>query len=226
MMRRMSLFPLISVLAYTTALATTGGRDSNVPATRIYTYATTLLPNVGYTIRTFGLSTGADTVLHVQSYPSGLYLAGNDDVSGLDLSSSVYISSSSSSRQVWIVVRAYSAGSGGAATLGIKPDGQSESIQAFYFESGYERDLSATGAPYQTEFMGVEQQGGTPDAVILVTSDDPAHAIAFDDDDGIDTMPWVRLTQANGQVCTGAFCRVYIGRRTQTTGAPDQITLV
>src|SRR5262245_8194113 len=101
-------------------LASAAGKYPVAQASRVH-FTVLTIPAAGATIETLNLSSGGDTVLHVQN-PAGTFLAGNHDFNG-SVRSSVTIGASASSRSVYVLVRSYSSNAVGTATLRFSPVG-------------------------------------------------------------------------------------------------------
>ncbi|HVG57081.1 MAG TPA: hypothetical protein VNA24_00900, partial [Hyalangium sp.] len=135
----------------------------------------------GYTIETLNLSPGADTVLHVQDV-QGNYVDGNDDCGTRNASCSglrswLHIPAAMVPRTVRIIVRAYSALSGGTATLRITPSFGVPTDVAIAFTGGYRKSLPSFQV--SSHFMTTEEQGGSADTILLITSGHAGRAISF-----------------------------------------------
>lgn len=192
--------------------AATGGRTVDIPTTPIYTLQHTIPANVGVTIETMNLSPYSDTVLHVQNYPSGSFLAGNDDV-GTSPRSRLTIGAVSYSREVWVIVRAFSQYYTGTCTLRFTPT--SGSVQDYPVTFGGYMFVAPANLVSGTHVLTVEQQAGTNDTVLLVVSNTDANAIAFDDEDGVGSMSWLHMSTA-----CGSWCYFMIGRfQSSSTGS-------
>lgn len=181
------------------------GVENGRYAGRIYVLQSILLANQSYTIETLNLSTGADTVLHVQSRPSGEYLDGNDDCGSRLAGCTGYrsyltIPSSSTTRNVWIIVRGYGPSSGGTGTLRITPAGSTPINFPISFTGGYKKTFSTIRAA--AHFRTVEELGGLSDTVLLVTSQRADRVAAFDDDNGVGNMSWAHLNEFCGSSCS------------------------
>lgn len=184
----------------------------NVNATSLFFQSLTVSAS-GATIETLNLSAGGDTVIHVQDGTTGGFVAGNDDFSGL--ASKVTIPSSFAGRTVKVIVRGYASTTGGSATLRITNGGAPfDNSITFGGDVEFLGAGLATGARIQT----VEQQFGSTDTVLLALSGDPKTGIALSDDEGVDMMSSVTLSQ----VCT-APCRLVIG--TYPSRMPGQTTV-
>lgn len=203
---------LSSVAGMSAASAASGGQSGT--ATPLEWRTATLDPNVSYTISTSSLSSGADTVIHVQN-ADGSFLAGNDDFGGT-FASSVTIPASSSARTVTIVVRAWSALSTGTATLQIVPSAGTAQTFPIVVSSGLIVPIGSYVA--NTRVTGVEVQQGTHDAAVLLLSGSSAHASSFDDDSGIELMPMLYAREA----CT-AGCTLIIGSHPQEGNKPVRV---
>jgi len=200
---------VVIALSTSGAMAGTGGRVPGQSARYMYSRTYTLAANVGYTIRATA-SGASDPVLHVQSRPSGDFLAGNDDYNGTR-SSSVTIPAVGYARDIWIVVRAYSNVYEGIATLEIDPTVGSTIAYQIAVKAG-----TVNYKTYQpgSHFFTVEEQGGSNNTIILALSGTAANAIAFDDDDGVGAMSWIHTPVA----CT-SNCKILVGQRFLTTDA-------
>lgn len=208
---------ICTVLAFAprVALAGSGGLQKGIRATHIFSRAITLQANRSYTIETLNLSSGADTVLHVQTRSAGDYLDGNDDCSTRlagcsGFRSYVSIPASNVLRNVWVIVRSYGSQSGGTATLRITPSGLAAQDSNIDFRLGYKKSFTAFRA--SSHFFSVEERGGSRDTVLLVTSGATSRAIAFDDDDGVQNMSWVHVNEA----CS-SNCAVFVGALSNST---------
>lgn len=188
------------------AFAGTGGREKARFASHMYHLYVQALANTSYTIETLNLSSGADTVLHVQD-ASGGFVAGNDDYL-FSPRSLVTIPSSSQLRGLRIFVRAYSLLSAGTATLRITPSGGIPADYSIRFQSGYKKTFSSFRSG--THFFTVQEQGGTSDTIMLVTSGGTSRAIAYNDDSTVGSMSWIH---ANEDCSSG--CSVLVGSYSQ-----------
>jgi hypothetical protein len=187
--------------------------DANVMATPVAVVFYNLEANSAYTIETLGLSTGSDTVLHVQRYDplqGNPFLAGNDDSGGTR--SLVNIAAAATLRQVYVVVRAYDNNSGGTATLRITRQGFSS--QDFAITFGGVKRLIPSGLEPKFDVFTVEKQGGAANTVVMVL-DGTAFGMSFDVDDGVGGMSWLRQAAA----CPSSTCYVVVGTR-QGVGFP------
>jgi hypothetical protein len=207
---------VLALAASGIAGAATGGRARDLPATPIFLWPMTLDANTSYTISTTSLSPAtADTVLHVQDAddPNGGGIAGNDDFNGT-LASGLDVPPSPAVRHVMVVVHAYSTASAGTGQLVVQW-ARGTLTQAISF-GGTKYTVPAQIAT--THLYTVQQQGGASDTVMLVSSGSIAHAIAFDDSDGIDKMSWIHINEA----C--APCTVIVGSTApETAGATTLI---
>jgi hypothetical protein len=205
------------------ASAYTGGKVSNISTTVVYNHSLAAAANVSYTVETLNLTpTSADTVIHVQTKPDGDYVAGNDDCCSGTGRSRVTIAASGTSRSLWIIVRAYSNGYGGTATLRITPStgGFTDIPISFggYVLSNSLNSAFPTSFVSQGHFFTVEQQTGANLTNILVISGAAAYASAYDEQDGIGTMSWLHLVTA----CSSG-CKVVIGRTAASTSGPTTL---
>lgn len=195
-----------------TAWAGTGGREKGRSISYMYHLKAALIANRAYAIETFNLSPGADTVLHVQDEQTGGFIAGNDDYF-YDPRSLVWIDPQPATRYVRIIVRAYSPQSSGTATLRITPSTGSVIERQIQFGPGYKRSFSSFRAG--SHFFTIEEQGGTPDTILLVTSGSQSRAIAFDDNHGMGNMSWVHVDEGCSSACSaivGTYNASHAGR--------------
>jgi hypothetical protein len=167
-----------------------------------------LQANTSYTFETTNLVSldpnySADSVLHVQD-TNGNFIAGNDDYNGL---ASRVDYTPTSNQQVYIIVRSYSYNSAGTGTLNFWQNGASVYTQSITFASQI-IDVSASGMAQGTDIMTVEQFNGPRDTVMLINSGGAYHAVAFDDDNGLDLQSFVHLTSA----CPVGDCKIIVGR--------------
>lgn len=197
------------LLTGTRASAQVGMRVVDQPATRIWTQVHSVTAGQQVTFTTLNLSPSGDTVLHVQTYPNGDYVAGNDDYSGL-ASQVTFVPTYSG--LVWVLVRAYQDTSYGTGTLRKTVGGSSTDWPiAFGGRSVSMGALMTMGAVYT-----VQQQGGAYDTVLLSLSS-TAHATSFDDDDGFDNMAY-----SSG----GGHDRVIVGTYSGSESTPQLTTFV
>jgi hypothetical protein len=147
------------------------------------------------TFTTSNLSLGSDTVIHVQDVydPQGGYIAGNDDHIGF--ASEVVVPPVGYWRYLIVIVRSYSQSSQGTCDV--------TSTSSLYGSTTYS-SISFGGA--KTTIGSLQQgahvttaeiQGGAQDTILLtVMQNDPAHAVAYDDDDGVGFMSFVHNNEA------------------------------
>jgi hypothetical protein len=219
MMRTSTLGTLVLLVASATAVsasANPSGRVQGVWMTPMYKTKIWMDANVPFVFETTNLvagsgATSADTVIHIQADDAnGGFLAGNDDYSGLASRVDLTVTTS---QYVNFIVRAYSDTSYGTARANVWRNGviyQSASV-SFAGRSIF----VTTGMPVATHVMTVENFNGPRDSLLVVVSDNAAHAINFDDDDGIDLQSWLHLDSA----CSAAYCRIIYGR--YYNGEPD-----
>lgn len=199
----------IVLFAASRAGAAVGMRVVDQPATRVSVQAHSVTAGQQVTFTTLNLSPGGDTVLHVQKYPDGTYIAGNDDYSGT-ASQVTFVPNYTG--LVWVVVRAYQDSSYGTCTLRKTVGGSSTDWSiAFGGRSVNLGAVMTNGALYT-----VEQQGGANDTVILALSS-TAYATAFDDDDGFGNMAYA---------WGSGHDRVIIGTYGGSESTPQLTTLV
>jgi hypothetical protein len=198
------------------ALAANSGIVAEVPVVgEFYRSYVTQYPGVTWTFTTSNLSAGADTVIHVQNYddPQMGFIAGNDDYSGL--ASQVVVPPAAATRNLLVIVRAYSAASAGTCTFTATPSsgtGNTVNID-FAGQKQYVGDLQL-GAHVST----VEELGGAGDTVMLTVLGYPSyHAVAYNDDSGVGLMSWVH----NNEACPG--CSVIVANYSYVSTANTKI---
>ncbi len=163
----------------------------------------------GWDISTSNLSAGSDTVVHVQdeSDPQGGFIAGNDDWGGLQ--SFVTVPAPAAARTLRVIVRAYSSGSPGTCTVSVSSsDGQNMA----WNDAGFGGSTMWLFGPVGqgTRIQTAELAGGSSDTVMLVIDNgQAAHAVAYDDDDGVSYMSWIRL---GTQCATWPGCFVVLAK--------------
>ena len=92
-----------------------------VEATPVFAERVSLPAGVGAVVEVMDLApAGADPVVHVQGADGG-FLAGNDDLDETTRAARVVLAPEPEAREVWIVVRAYTAATAGTATLRVTP---------------------------------------------------------------------------------------------------------
>jgi hypothetical protein len=190
------LFACAVLLASWSAPAAVGIRQPYVPATRLFTKQISVVAGQSVTLSTLNLSPGGDTVLHIQRYPEGTYLAGNDDYSGV---ASQVSFSAPYTGQLWVIVRSYNDSTFGSGTLRAVVGGSTTDTPITF--GGRRFDLGSTmtnGAIYT-----VQRQGQATDTVLLALSSTEVGA-AFDDDDGFDAMAYAWVAGVN-KVIVGTY---------------------
>lgn len=213
------------IVATSTARAGNGGYRFIDNAPPIFVYYMTIPAFTEAEIETFGLSSGGDTVLHVQDdrdLKSGRSLAFNDDCPAGGMESCITIPASSAAQPVAIVVRAWlnrvtGVPRSGQARLRVKLNGalHYESPAPFDFSGRFENIGPIAGDDQNGADLGGhiwtnEVQKRTMDAVLLVLSpvfEESQEAIAFDDDDGGGKMAWLHLPQSTDRAT------IVVGRR-------------
>lgn len=188
------------------AITGTAARVRDLDATPIFGTSIGANAGVGYTITTSNLAPAtADTVLHVldMTDPNAPFFIGGNDDSGGTLASSVVVAPSSSYRVLRVVVRAFVTARNGTATLTVTRSAGGGSSQSIVF--GGNTFVPSTALAAQAHVMTVEQAGGSPDTVLLVTSGGAANAISLDDDNGVGAMSWLHLNSA----CSS--CTIVVG---------------
>jgi hypothetical protein len=222
-MRRLILFIVAAagMLAGRPALAGSGLDRIDVNGS-LFLFSRTQSPGETLTISTSNLSPStADTVIHVQSLdgPAALFVAGNDDYSGL--SSRVVVPALSTARSLEIIVRAFNSGSGGTCDITVDSSISGPSTFSAMRFGGSLYSLNSLGdashvitaeLPGGTSTANGSLLSGARDTVLLVidtnTPERAGHAITFNDDDGVGFMSWARTPQACGASGAGCFAVV------------------
>jgi hypothetical protein len=207
---------LIVSAASRAASAGAGGilKDASLAGTF---YVRSILQNPGetLTLSTSNLSAGGDTVMHVQDFsPQGGFVAGNDDEPGGVLTSRVTIPPVGSVRFLNMIIRAYNDNTPGTCNVTVTSSLNGTSVfpnvtfggRSYRFAQGFANVLG-TGSHVST----VERQGTGSDTLMLVI-DSTAHALGFNDNDGIGNMSMVRL----GTSCSS--CAVVVAHASATAG--------
>jgi len=204
----------LTILACVTATAVIGVSSASA-SSQVYpnvsvagtmpSFTITQGPTVQWTFTTSAISTGGDTVIHVQNNddPNGGFIAGNDDFINGSYASQVVVPPTGTSRTLRVIVRAYSNASAGSCTLTLTP---STGTPTVYPALSFGGTVQVTDAmPARTHVVTAEAPGGATDTVMLVIGDRAEHAIGYDDDDGVGYMSWIHLPEA----CTA--CSIVIG---------------
>jgi hypothetical protein len=168
-------------------------------------YKTIVGVNANETVRleTFDLSTGADTVLHVQnsSVAHEPFVAGNDDCAPPQRHSCVTLSVSPSPRSFSIYIRGY-AGTSGNARLRVIRNGVT-SLETSTFSFGGKQIPATFNAGSRVATTLIQKE--LSDSVVLLISS-TAVAIAADDDDGAGLASNVRSPSTfSGHIVLGAY---------------------
>jgi hypothetical protein len=205
--RHVAIAILFGALLLTrSASAANGGVLNNTDATYVPFFLQSQSPGVTWTFSTSNLSAGSDTVIHVQDFndAQGAFIAGDDDGNG-GFASRVVVPPAAQTRMLTIIVRAYGALSSGTCTLTATPSSG----------TAWTNSISFAGVPQPVGNLGVgshitmaERQGGATDTVLLAVLDsNRAHAVAFDDDDGVGRMPWMHINEScpSCWLITGTF---------------------
>jgi hypothetical protein len=192
----------------------------------IYRTVFRMKAGLDYVFTTRNLSANADTILHVMSYPSGNFIAGNDNyILGQDpdnpgppvltTASRVIIPAQSVppivDRVVYLVVRSKPGTPSGSGDLELRTQQSGAVISTqtlpIQFSTGALQNVASLAAG--THLTTVERNLGTVDTAILVASiATPELAFGFDDNDGIDGMSFLRL----GTTCVN--CQIVVGTPT------------
>lgn len=184
--------------------------------TGIWVQVESVTAGVPMSFRTMNLSQGGDTVLHVQKYPDGSFVAGNDDYPGLGLASQVTFTPSFTG-QVWVVVRAFGAAHG-TGTLRRILGSSTKDTAITYSGSSLILGEAMTGGVAYT----VEEQQGAGDTVLLALSS-TSHAVAFDDDDGFGYMSFLSIS--SGDLCSPS-CSLVAGTYRGSPTAAQSVTAI
>lgn len=195
------LVSLLLLLSQSRADAAPLGGTVQVTNTNVTSMFVTYLsqaPGETWTFTTTNLSSGADTVINVQDANSsdGNFVAGNDDSVGL--ASHVVVAPVANARVLAVIVRAFNLGSGGTCVL----------LQSSSVSGDSTVSLNLGGAAAASVFNNlaagahvttVERAGGSKDTVLLLYSPGaPAHAVGFDDDDGVANMSSIHVPEPCG----------------------------
>ncbi|HEV7239698.1 MAG TPA: hypothetical protein VGQ36_10690 [Thermoanaerobaculia bacterium] len=215
---RLGLAAFASLLSVA-AIAGQGG-EGIVSAPRIFNRAFHLPAGTKIQFSTHSLSSGSDTVIHVQNRddPNGGFVAGNDNCATGVLHSCVTVAATGTPRNLVVLVRADNSSRGGTATLRTVIDGGIPSDEAIDFGVAVIGlgSLLATSHVFTTRLLGT---GAASDSILLLVSGvDGGNAIAFDDDDGIERMSWLH----NDVAC--AACKIVVG--SYSTGTAGQVKVV
>lgn len=193
-----------ATLVSQTALAVVAIRTQAQPATGVHSHLLGVTLDVPVTLRTMSLSTGADTVLHVQRYPEGTFVAGNDDYPGLGVASQVTFTPKFTGL-VWVVVRAYNDTTFGTGTLRTIVSNNTTDAAVSFGGRRIQLGASMTFGSLAT----VKEQGGATDTVLLVLKS-TEHAVMYDDDDGFGAMSYVWMPGSDPCTGTGS-CIAIVG---------------
>ncbi len=209
MLRKLGWSAILAAAVLTTrsAGAANSGKNNyaNVSGTffRLLVYQN---PGVTWTFTTSNLSPiGSDTVMHVQAWddPQAGYIAGNDDYAWPSLASQVVVPPTATTRPLLVLVRSYGSASAGTCDFTATPSSGSPDFHpgvSFGGEGFYVADLQQSA-----HVMTAQNMGAAGDTIMLTFSqNNPAHAIAYDDDDGTELMSWVH----NNEACPS--CYAYI----------------
>ena len=210
-----ALASLVILVLASRAEAGAAGREIGRSATYIYSVRYVLQANKSYVVETLDLSPGADTILHVQASPAGDYVDGNDDCGTrlprcVGSRSWLSIAASPVRRNVVLIVRAYSTSTGGTGTLRVTPYGSPAVNYPISFTAGTKKTFRSIRQ--HAHMLTVEEQGGSADTILIVTSATPASAIKYSDDHGVGLMSWVDMPQS----CTTS-CAAIVGARSIST---------
>lgn len=175
-----------------------------------------LNPNESYTFETLNLSPAGDTVINVQDYYTGGFVDGNDDCNTRLSTCSgrrsyLTIAPSGGTRYVWVIVRSYNEGTTwDSATLRVTEGTHPPNDYSVNFTGGYHE--YSPSFPSGTHFVTTQEPNNTvDDTVMLVTTWDPGHGMAFDDDSGTAWMSGLHMTKS----CSS--CYVILGGYSQGT---------
>lgn len=189
------------------AHASCGGRQVVRGATPIHIDSAFVPANTSATFETFNLSSGSDTVLHIQNAedPNGGFVGGNDDCAGL--ASCVTLAPVGFARYLTILVRGFTDGTGGQAQLRRNIGGSVVESPAFEF-GGKIVPLSSDvlQAASGREVFSTRIQKQASDSVLILLGNQAAEAVAWDDDDGVDFMSRLTFTgNTTGRIIAGVY---------------------
>jgi hypothetical protein len=186
----------------------------NVSAGPIYYRFYEIKANRSVTIQTSGLApVGADSVIHVQDYLTGVFVGGDDDSAG-GFASKVVLSTSPLVRGIWIYVRSFSATTGGSATLTVN-DGVSLETFNITFSGQNVAGGPSDGTAYLpgSRFTTVERGlNGVDDSVILVVNkNNISEAVDSDNQSGVGGMAMIEFTSGQPQCVQSGGCFLVVG---------------
>ena len=185
----------------------------------IFRYPITQGPTEDLTFTTSGLSTGSDTVIHIQDAddPQNGFLAGNDDYAFPALASRAGVNATGGYRHLLVLVRSYGASSQGTCTLTTLSSTWGAWDTAVTF-GGAKHYLGGNTLQAGAHVSTVERQGGATDTVLLLGSGF-AYGHGFDDNDGVGEMSFVH----NPSTATGPYA--IVGHASGTAG-PSTVDIV
>jgi hypothetical protein len=184
----------------TESMANSGKMQVN--ATSVFISSKTIPANVTATFETT-LNSG-DSVIHVQSStdPSGGFIGGNDDCPGGGVRSCATVSATGTSRQVFVIVRAFSSTTAGSGTLLVKHNGVQVQSQPVTFAG---TKVSLGSLPASSHVFTTRLMNGASDTVLLALGSDESTAVAVDDDDGVGPASWFHLdVPSSGAIVIGS----------------------
>lgn len=160
----------------------------------------TIQAGCSVTAFTSDLTSGSDTIMHVQD-GNGNYVAGDDDSAGNFASRVTFTRSSTAS--LTFIVRAYNSATEGTGRLHVHQAGAgcpSELNIPIAFGAGF---LQAV--PYAavgTRFRTVQPPSGLADTVMLYMKSDYTRVDKYDDDSGVLNTSFLEVTAANAGTAT------------------------
>ena len=217
--RRLSVLTIVTVTVVSAPLARATGLQRQAVTGVMYRQAFQTVPLVNYTISTRNLSANSDTIIHVLQYPSGQFITGNDDTVTTDPDSGAQVlqpfstvSFTGTGLPVYLVVRGKPGTPDGSADfrifgsfLGLTVK---DSTTRINFSAGFVKTVPSLAAG--THITTVEEAIGTIDTMVMVFgNNDPVTALAFDDDDAVDLMSFIKL----GTACS-SNCQIVVGTPT------------
>jgi hypothetical protein len=211
------LAALAVLLVGSHAWAAVGFLGKNTPATRFDIKAISVTSGQPVTVSTFGLSAGSDTVLHIQKFADGTFIAGNDDSNGSFASTVTFTPNFTGLARV--ITRAYGDTTFGSCTLRWTIGGVTTDT-AIQFGG---RSVFFSGDMTRGRVLTVEEPGGAADTTLLVVNTNSAHAVRFSDDEGLEAMAEAFIP--SNDPCVPS-CRAVVGTWSGSSTTPQFTTLI
>jgi hypothetical protein len=218
--RLLSILTILTVPVVCAPFARASGIQRQVVTGVMYRKVFQTIVGVTYTFTTRNLSPNSNTIIHVLGYPSGQFIAGNDDTVTVDPDSGAQVvqpystvSIVGSGAPVYLVVRGKPGTPDGSADFRIRGTlggfiVVKDSTTRVNFSAGFAKTLPSLAAG--THITTVEEAIGTIDTMVMVfANNDPVTTLAFDDDDAVDKMSFIRL----GTACS-SNCQIVVGTPT------------